>query len=148
MTDDDGDDGTGESTEQRAPTSDDRTAVSPDFEAEFPSVTAGSDATGSPSASVDETDTDAPDGEGVSPVKAAEESGGGLGWPGWVLVGGLVVAMVLVPWAIVFLPAIQGALGSLGLGLRDAYLVLPMIPAVGLGVLAVWAAVAYRRRET
>jgi len=71
----------------------------------------------------------------------------GLGWRGWVLVGGLIVAMVVVPWTLVFLPEMQGFVESLGLGLRDAYLVLPMIPAVGLGILAVWAAVASRRPD-
>jgi hypothetical protein len=62
-----------------------------------------------------------------------------------VLVGALVVSLVVIPWAIVLLPSARGVLGSLGLGLRDAYLVLPMVPALGLGLLAVWAAVASRR---
>ena len=134
----------------------DESSVTPDFEEEFPSVTAGTDETASPSAGVGQGVTDSPE-SGVSPADpdgaadpdgtASTAGGDGLGWQGWVLVGGLIVAMVLVPWAIVFLPEIQGALGSLGLGLRDAYLVLPMIPAVGLGALAVWAAVAYRRRQ-
>lgn len=84
----------------------------------------------------------------VSPESTTEpEDSDGLGWHGWVLVGGLIIAMVLVPWAVVFLPRMQGFLGSLGLGVRDAYLVLPMVPALGLGLLAVWAAIAYRRRE-
>lgn len=129
---------------------DDDSSVSPDFEAEFPSIGAETDETTSPSAGVGEGVGDSPGSEGgpTDPAEAAEEaSADGLGWQGWVLVGGLIVAMVLVPWAIVFLPEIQSALGSVGLGLRDAYLVLPMIPAVGLGALAVWAAVAYRRRQ-
>jgi hypothetical protein len=121
-------------------------SVTPEFEEEFPSVATDPGADDSQSARVDETGA-GPPGDESPPGAPDETSGDGLGWQGWVLVGGLVVAMVLVPWAIVFLPTIQGALGSLGLGLRDAYLVLPMIPALGLGVLAVWAAVAYRRRE-
>lgn len=68
-----------------------------------------------------------------------------LGWRGWVVVAALVVSLLVVPWSIVLLPRAQGLLTGLGLGLRDAYLVLPMVPAVGLGVLAVWAAVASRR---
>ena len=84
----------------------------------------------------------------VSPESTTEpEDSDGLSWHGWVLVGGLIIAMVLVPWAVVFLPRMQGFLGSLGLGVRDAYLVLPMVPALGLGLLAVWAAIASRRRE-
>jgi len=142
---------TGEDRDGDADGSDDESSVTPEFEEEFPSVTAGTDETASPSAGVGEGLGDSAGDEGgpADPAEAAHEaSSDGLGWRGWVLVGGLIVAMVLVPWAIVFLPEIQGALGSLGLGLRDAYLVLPMIPAVGLGALAVWAAVAYRRRQS
>jgi hypothetical protein len=42
------------------------------------------------------------------------------------------------------LPAVQGAVKSLGLTLRDAYLVLPLVPAFALGAVAVWAAVRSR----
>mgnify|MGYP000451125658 CR=1 FL=1 len=38
-----------------------------------------------------------------------------------------------------------GALGATGLAWRDAYLVLPLLPALGLGSLAVWVALANRR---
>lgn len=68
-----------------------------------------------------------------------------FGWRGWVLVGVLVVSLVVVPWAIVLLPDVQNWLGSLGLGLRDAYLTLPLVPAILLGAVAVWSAVATRR---
>lgn len=84
----------------------------------------------------------------VTPRDATgEEPGDSLGWRGWVLVGATVVSFLVVPWAIVFLPGAQGFLASLGLGLRDAYLFLPMVPAVGLGILAVWAAVASRQTD-
>ena len=76
--------------------------------------------------------------------EATEES---LGWRGWVLVGALIVSMVVIPWTIIALPRAQGFLASLGLGWRDAYLFLPMVPAVGLGLLSVWAAVASRREK-
>lgn len=75
------------------------------------------------------------------------DSGESLGWRGWVLVAAVVVSFLVVPWTIVLLPRAQGFLASLGLGLRDAYLVLPMVPAVVLAVLSVWAAVASRRTE-
>lgn len=67
-----------------------------------------------------------------------------LGWRGWVLVGAVLVSFFAIPWTIILLPRAQGVLGSLGLGWRDAYLVLPLVPALGLGALAVWAAVANR----
>lgn len=67
-----------------------------------------------------------------------------FGWQGWVLVGALVVSLVVVPWSLVMLPEVQGFVESLGLGLRDAYLVLPLVPAFGLGALGVWAALSAR----
>lgn len=62
-----------------------------------------------------------------------------FGWRDWVLVGMVVVAFVLVPGALYFLPRAQGVATSVGLSLRDAYLVLPLLPALLLGALAVWA---------
>lgn len=65
-------------------------------------------------------------------------------WRGWLLVGTLVVSFLVVPAAIVALPSVQGAIGRLGLTLRDAYLVLPLVPAFLLGAIAVWSAVRTR----
>lgn len=71
---------------------------------------------------------------GVTP---AEE----INWRGWLLVGLVFVCFLVVPAAVLYLPAIQGVIESLGLSMRQAYLALPMIPAIVLGVTAVWAAV-------
>jgi hypothetical protein len=68
----------------------------------------------------------------------------GFDWRGWLLVGVVVVAFLVVPTAILSLPQAQGLVTSLGLSLRDTYLVLPLIPAFLLGVVAVWAAVRSR----
>jgi hypothetical protein len=101
----------------------------------------------------DSTDAETEGGDpsttgGSSPPAAVESRAGeGLGWRGWILVGWLVVAMVVAPWGLVFLPELQGVVESVGLGLRDAYLVVPMVPALGLGALAVWAAVRSRQSE-
>lgn len=65
-------------------------------------------------------------------------------WRGWVLVATIAVCFLVVPVAIVALPAAQDFLTSLGLGLRDAYLVLPLVPAFLLGAVAVWSAVRAR----
>ena len=65
-------------------------------------------------------------------------------WRGWVLVGVVVVAFLVVPTALLYLPQAQGVVASLGLTLRDAYLVLPLVPAFLLGATAVWAAVRSR----
>jgi len=67
-----------------------------------------------------------------------------FGWRGWLLVGVLVVALLVVPTAILYLPEAQGFVTSLGLSLRDTYLVLPLVPAFLLGAIAVWAAVRSR----
>jgi hypothetical protein len=67
-----------------------------------------------------------------------------FGWRGWLLVGMVVVAFLLVPAVILFLPQARGLVASLGLTLRDAYLVLPLVPAFLLGATAVWAAVRSR----
>jgi len=66
-------------------------------------------------------------------------------WRGWVLVAAVIVSFLVVPWAIIALPYVSDALGSLGLSRRDAYLTLPLSPAVVLASLAVWSAVASRR---
>lgn len=68
-------------------------------------------------------------------------------WRGWLLVGALAVCLLVIPGVILFLPAAEPFLESLGLSMRDAYLALPMVPAVILGALAVWSALASRREE-
>jgi hypothetical protein len=143
--------GTGDERE-----TDDDTAMPGDTAAEFPSIGATTDEATAPSEGVggdvvESADSSVEPASGdksaSAPTAVESKAGEGLGWRGWVLVGGLVVAMVLVPWALVFLPAIQGFVESIGLGLRDAYLVLPMLPALGLGLLAVWAAIRSRQSD-
>jgi len=65
-------------------------------------------------------------------------------WRGWVLVGVVVVAFLVVPTAILYLPQARDLVASFGLTLRDAYLVLPLVPAFLLGATAVWAAIRSR----
>lgn len=79
---------------------------------------------------------------GEPPRQSADEAE--FGWSGWLLVGMVVVAFLLVPGAILVLPAAKGVIASLGLTLRDAYLTLPLVPAFALGALAVWAALRSR----
>ncbi|MEF8887042.1 MAG: hypothetical protein V5A30_04485 [Haloarculaceae archaeon] len=88
-------------------------------------------------------DTYIHDPEGVRPHQAPP-SESGFDWRGWLLVGVILVCFLVVPAAILFLPQAQGLIASLGLTLRDAYLVLPLIPAFLLGAVAVWAAVKSR----
>jgi len=58
-----------------------------------------------------------------------------FGLRGWVLVFVLLVAFLVVPAVIVFVP-------RAALPFEVAFLILPLIPAVVLGVIAVWSALA------
>lgn len=69
-----------------------------------------------------------------------------FGWRGWVLVATLVLAFLVVPAALLTLPHARSFVGSLGLTWWDAYLVLPLAPAIALGAVAVWSAVRARSR--
>lgn len=69
-------------------------------------------------------------------VEPAEE----MNWRGWLLVGAVLVCFLVIPVLILFIPQAQSLLGSLGLTRRQAYLAMPMIPAILLGITAVWAA--------
>ena len=76
----------------------------------------------------------AADGEGDAehPETADRE----FDWRGWTLVVAVFVALVVVPGIIYAYPYVGPALG---LTFWDTYLALPMVPAVVLGILAVWA---------
>lgn len=74
-------------------------------------------------------------------VAAADE----MDWRGWLLVGLVCVCFLVIPAMVLYLPSAQGFIESLGLSLRQTYLALPMIPAILLGVTAVWAALRTQR---
>jgi hypothetical protein len=59
-----------------------------------------------------------------------------LGWVGWVLVVAVVLAVLVIPGVIYLWPAGGSVLGA---HYRTAMLVLPMAPAVLLGIVAVWS---------
>lgn len=82
-----------------------------------------------------------PSGEPPRQAAGGEEFGG----HGWLLVGTVLVAFLVVPTAILLLPAARGVVASLGLTLRAAYLVLPLVPAFLLGAVAVWSALRARQ---
>lgn len=80
------------------------------------------------------------------PPTYAPPGSGSFGWRGWILVGMIAFSFLVIPWTLVYLPAAQSQLATIGLSLRDAYLALPMIPAILLAIVAVWAAVRSRAR--
>lgn len=57
-------------------------------------------------------------------------------WRGWVLVAAVFFAFVVAPGVIFAFPHVGPVFG---LTFWDTYLALPMIPAILLGILAVWA---------
>lgn len=67
---------------------------------------------------------------------AADDREDGLGRVGWVLVAAVVVAVLVVPGMVYLWPAGGAVFGAT---YRSAMLVLPMIPAVILGLIAVWS---------
>lgn len=75
--------------------------------------------------------------EEAGEVPSGEERTFGI--RGWILVGWLVVAFVVVPVYLYFFPRASDTLALFGLGYRETYLVLPLVPAIVLGILAVWA---------
>ncbi len=70
--------------------------------------------------------------QGVHPDAVDRE----FDWRGWALVAAIFVSFLVVPGLIYLYPRVPS---NFGLSFWDAYLVLPMIPAIVLGLLAVWA---------
>ena len=60
-------------------------------------------------------------------------------WRGWLLVGLVVFSLLVMPLAVLYIPEAHWLIGGLGLSQRQAYVVFPMIPAIVLGLTAVWA---------
>jgi hypothetical protein len=82
---------------------------------------------GADDAAEDDRPTDA------DPATPPAPDHGGLGRQGWVLVVAVVLAVLVVPLTVYLRPGVGGA------HYRTAMLVLPMLPAVLLGLVAVWS---------
>ena len=83
----------------------------------------------------------ADDGEETAPLPGPEPTG--FGDRGWVLVATVVLAFLVIPGIIYLRPALPG---EAGLSFVVAMLILPLVPAVMLGLTAVWSMRASRRR--
>lgn len=90
----------------------------------------------------DETYVHRPSGEPPQKLETEEQS---FGWRGWVVVGVLVLSFLVVPWALILLPTAQGTVAGLGMSWRDTYLVVPLLPALLLGLVGVWTALRSRQ---
>jgi hypothetical protein len=87
---------------------------------------------------------------GPSPESDAEERAPlpgpqptGFGDRGWVLVATVILSFLVIPGIIYLRPALPG---EAGLSFIVAMLVLPLVPALLLGITAVWSMAASRRR--
>jgi hypothetical protein len=85
-----------------------------------------------------------PPGTDPASVGTSDGPDEGLGRAGWVLVVAVLVAVLVVPASIYLWPAGGSVLGA---NYRTAMLVLPMFPAVLLGLVAVWSMRDRRRRR-
>jgi hypothetical protein len=97
--------------------------------------------------STDDAASDTTVGADVDPAETAAPLPGpeptGFGDRGWLLVATVVVAFLVVPGIIYLRPALPG---EAGLSFIVAMLVLPLVPAVLLGLTAVWSMRESRRR--
>jgi len=84
---------------------------------------------------------DKADDEETAPLPGPEPTG--FGDRGWVLVATVVLAFLVIPGIIYLRPALPG---EAGLSFVVAMLILPLVPAVMLGLTAVWSMRASRRR--
>jgi len=80
--------------------------------------------------------SDIPDGTATQLDPAEATDGEGVDQHGWVLVSGVVACFLVVPGLIYLRPAIPAAAG---LPFFATFLILPLVPAVLLGLLAVWS---------
>ncbi|WP_394337240.1 hypothetical protein [Halegenticoccus soli] len=74
--------------------------------------------------------------EGYDADERSEPEPTGFGRAGWALVAVVVLSFLVIPGVIYLFP---GALSELGLPFLVAMLVLPMVPALLLGLTAVWS---------
>lgn len=69
-----------------------------------------------------------------------------IDWRGWLLVAVVFVSFLVIPGMVLYIPEAQGFINSLGLSTRRVYVALPMVPAIILGVTAVWASLRTQGR--
>lgn len=81
-------------------------------------------------------------GSDAGPVDAGEPEGDGFGREGWALTAVLFLCAIVIPGVIYLYPY---AAGWFGLPFFATYLALPLVPAVLLGLVAVWSMTAATR---
>ncbi|AFK20342.1 hypothetical protein E6P09_13445 [Haloferax mediterranei ATCC 33500] len=79
---------------------------------------------------------------GESDVGGSEPEAKGFGSRGWILVGVVALCFLVVPGAVYLVPSLPA---MAGLPYITAMLALPMLPALLLGLVAVWSMTAATR---
>ena len=87
------------------------------------------------------SETDPQNGGDVSENSA--DTGGLSGLTGWLVVAVLFVAGIVAP-TLLYWAGQTGDLQALGLGFKNTYLAVPMVPAILLGAIGLWTALKHR----
>lgn len=87
----------------------------------------------------------ADEGDGGAPTApASEPEPDGFGRKGWALTAALFMCVLVIPGIIYVYPY---AAGALGFSFFATYLALPLVPALLLGLVAVWSMTAATRDQ-
>jgi hypothetical protein len=97
---------------------------------------------------LDETTRHFPGGSVQTGTPAEVSPTDEFGWQGWLVVAAVFIAVVCIPLFVLFLPEAHWVISRLGFSRRQAYIVFPMLPAILLGILAVWGSLRSYGRDT
>ena len=79
----------------------------------------------------------------TDPQSDTETTAALSGRTGWLVVAVLFVSAIVAP-LLLYWAGQTGDLQALGLGFKDTYLAIPMLPAILLGAIGIWTALRYR----
>lgn len=88
------------------------------------------------------SDTDPRNGDDDTDT-GSEKAGAVRGVSGWLVVAVLLLAGIVAP-ALLYWAGQTGDLQSFGLGFKNTYLAVPMVPAILLGSVGIWIALKHR----
>ncbi len=79
----------------------------------------------------------------TDPTSGTEDESDLSGLAGWLVVAVLFLAAIVAP-LLLYWAGQTGDLQAIGLGFKDTYLAIPMLPAILLGAIGIWTALKYR----
>ena len=80
----------------------------------------------------------------TDPQNGAENTAALSGLAGWLVVAVLILSGIVAP-LLLYWAGQTGDLQALGLGFKNTYLAIPMLPAILLGAIGIWTALKHRR---